>query len=62
MRRVFTLCSALLLTALLATPAFADVWVPPEEQNGNQQWIWLGALVLLVVIVVLLVIKHKHGK
>lgn len=62
MRKGFALCSALLLTALLATPAFADAWVPSEARSGNQTWIWIGALVLLVVIVVLLVIKHKHGK
>ena len=62
MRKVFALCSALLLTVMLAVPAFADVWIPPEEQSGNQQWIWIGAFVLLVVIVLLLVLKHKRGK
>ena len=62
MRKVFTFCSALLLTALLATPAFADVWEPPEPQISTQPWIWIGALVLLAVIVVLLVIKYIRRK
>lgn len=62
MRKVFASCSALLLTVMLAMPAFADVWIPAEEQSDNQKWLWIGALVLLAVIVVLLVIKHKRGK
>lgn len=62
MRKGFALCSALLLTVMLAVPAYADVWVPVEEQSDNQKWLWLGALALLAVITILLVIKYKRGK
>ena len=37
MRKVFALCSALLLTVMLAVPAFADVWIPPTDDGSYNE-------------------------